>query len=97
MEDIILIGKILDTTKSKYFLRNGELIFELSAANNKNLLTRILGYAECETTNIEANKLKKAVKTVVKGRNFKVKDGQIIYIKLLKPIRVNIVTNQVLD
>ncbi len=96
-KDIILIGKILDTTQSKYFLRNGELIFELSAANNKNLLTRILGYAECETTNIEANKLKKAVKTVVKGRNFKVKDGQIIYIKLLKPIRVNIVTNQVLD
>lgn len=96
-KDIILIGKILDTTQSKYFVRNGELIFELSALNNKNFLTRIFGMAECETTVVEANRIKKAVKTVIKGRDFKVKDGQILYIKLFKPIHVNIVTGEVLD
>ncbi len=96
-KDIILIGKILDTTQSKYFLRNGELIFELSAVNNKNFLTRIFGAAECETTIVEANKIKKVIKTVIKGRDFKVKDGQILYVKLFKPIKINIVTGEVLN
>lgn len=96
-KDIVLIGKILDTTKSRNFVRNGEMIFELSGANNENNLTRILAVAQCETSNIEANKFKKATKNIIKGRNFKVKDGQILYVKLFKPMRVNIVTGEVLD
>lgn len=95
--DIVLIGKILDTTRSKNFVRNGEMIFELSAANNENNLTKILAVAQCETSNVEANKVKKVAKNVIKGRNFKVKDGQILYVKLFKPMRVNIVTGEVLD
>ena len=96
-KDIILIGKILDTTESKYFLRNGELIFELSAVNNKNFLTRIFGAAECETEIVEANKIKKVIRTIIKGKDFKVKDGQILYVKLYKPIKVNIVTGEVVN
>ena len=96
-KDIILIGKILDTTESKYFLRNGELIFELSAVNNKNFLTRIFGAAECETEIVEANKIKKVIRTIIKGKDFKVNDGQILYVKLYKPIKVNIVTGEVVN
>ena len=96
-KDAILIGKILDTTKSKYFIRNGELIFEFSSVNNKNLLTRILAVAECESLLVEANKIKKVVKTILKGRNYIIKDGQIVYITLYKPVRVNIVTGEILD
>ena len=96
-KDIILIGKILDTTTGKTFIRNGELMFELSAVNNKNLLTKILGAAECEAYLVEANKVKKAAKTVLKGREFTAKDGQILYVRLYKPIRVNIVTGEVFD
>ena len=96
-KDIILIGKILDTTKAKNFVRNGELMFELSAANKNNNLTRILGVAEYEAFSVEANKFKKAAKAIVKGRDFTAKDGQILYIRLFKPMRVNIVTGEVLD
>lgn len=96
-KDIILIGKILDTTRSKNFVRNGEIIFELSAANKENNLTRILGVAEYEARAVEANKIKKAGKAIIKGREFVAKDGQILYIKLFKPLRVNIVTGEVLD
>ena len=78
-------------------MRNGELIFELSAVNNKNFLTRIFGAAECETTITESNKIKKVVRTIVKGREFKVKDGQILYVKLFKPVKINIVTGEVLN
>ena len=96
-KDVVLIGKILDTTRSKNFVRNGEMIIEFSAANNDNLLTKIVAVAQCETENVEANKFKKVGKNVIKGREFKVKDGQIIYVKLFKPVRVNVVTGEILD
>lgn len=96
-KDMILIGKILDVADGKYLIRNGEFMFELSAVNNENNLTKILGAAECEVSSIEANKFKKAAKTVLKGRNLTVKDGQILYIKLFRQMRVNIVTGEVLD
>ncbi len=96
-KDIILIGKILDTTKAINFVRNGEMIFELSATNNDKKLTRILGVAEYEAALVESNKVKKAAKNIIKGRDFIAKDGQILYIKLFKPMRVNIVTGEVLD
>lgn len=96
-KDIILIGKILDTTKAINFVRNGEMIFELSATNNNKRFTRILGVAEYEAALVESNKVKKAAKNIIKGRDFIAKDGQILYIKLFKPMRVNIVTGEVLD
>ena len=96
-KDMILIGKILDAADGKYLIRNGKFMFELSAVNNEDNLTKILGAAECEVPSIEANKVKKTFKTVIKGRNLTVKDGQILYIKLFRQMRVNIVTGEVLD
>lgn len=93
----ILIGKILESIDGRPFVRNGELLFELSAVNNKNMLTKILGVAEYQATNIEANKVKKAWRAMFKGREFTAKDGQILYIKLYKPIRVNVVTGEIFD
>lgn len=96
-QDMILIGKVLDTTRSRNFVRNGEILFELSAVNNKDVLTRIMGYAECKEVLAEANKFKKFIKTIIKGRNFVLKDGQVVYIRLYKPIRVNIVTGEIFN
>lgn len=96
-KDLILIGKVLNSVNGKPFIRNGELMFELSAANNNDLLTKVFGYAEYEAPYIEGNKLKKAAGAVIKGRNFTAKDGQIFYIKLFKPLRVNIVTGEIFD
>lgn len=96
-KDIILVGKVLDTTKAVNFVRNGEMVFELSATNNNKNFTRILGVAEYEASVVESNKVKKVAKNILKGRDFIAKDGQILYIKLFKPMRVNIVTGEVLD
>lgn len=96
-KDIILVGKVLDTTKAVNFVRNGEMVFELSATNNNKNFTRILGVAEYEASVVESNKVKKVAKNIIKGRDFIAKDGQILYIKLFKPMRVNIVTGEVLD
>ncbi|MBQ4123329.1 S-layer homology domain-containing protein [bacterium] len=96
-KDLILIGKVLDSVKAKKFVRNGELMFELSAVNNDDILTKIFAFAEYEASYVEGNKFKKATSAVIKGRNFTAKDGQILYIKLFQPIRVNIVTGEILD
>ncbi len=96
-KDTILIGKILDIDKAKYFIKNGSLLFELSAANKNNNYTRIMAVADCEPAQTEFNKIARTAKSIVKGKNFTAKDGQILYIKLYKPIRVNIVTGEILD
>ncbi len=96
-KDILLVGKILEAKKSKLFLNNGEIIFELSAVKNNNIYTRIMAYAECEGQKISKNKIKKVAGNILKGNKFVAKDGDIIYVKLFRPIRVNIVTGEVLD
>lgn len=96
-KDLILIGKILDSVEGKRFIRNGELMFELSAVNNNSMLTKISAFAEYEANHIEGNKFKKSAAAVLKGRNFTAKDGEILYIKLFKPIRINIITGEIFD
>ena len=96
-KDIILTGKVLYSEKAVKFVRNGELMFELSAANKNNNLIRILGAAEYQAEIIESSKIAKTAKTIIKGRDFTAKDGQILYIRLYKPMRVNVVTGEVLD
>ncbi len=96
-KDIKFVGKVLDTTKAMGLIRNGEMIFELSAAKKDGNFTRILAVAEYEAIMVEANKVLKAAKVIFKGRNFIAKDGQILYIKLYRPIRANIVTGEILD
>ena len=86
-KDIILIGKVLDTTKSKTFVRNGGIMLELSGTNKNNNFTRILGMAEFHAKG----------KAILKGKEYVAKDGQILYMKLYKPLRVNIVTGEILD
>ena len=96
-KDTLLIGKIVHTTKSKKFFRNGELIFELSAMNNDELFTRIMAYAECETVNHEDSKIKRISHNVIKGKEFDAMEGQTLYVKLINPIKVNIVTGDIFE
>ncbi|MBQ8887777.1 MAG: S-layer homology domain-containing protein [Candidatus Gastranaerophilales bacterium] len=96
-KDIILVGKILNVIKSKNFFRNGGLLFELSATNNDGNYTRILAAAEYDAKPVDAGKFRKAANKIVKGRDYIVKDGQVLYIRLYKPLKVNVVTGEILD
>lgn len=96
-KDTVLVGKILNVIKSKNFFRNGGMLFELSAANTDGNYTRILAAAEYDAKPVNAGKLRRAGNKVIKGRDYIVKDGQILYIRLYKPLRVNVVTGEILD
>ena len=93
-KDIILTGKILEAEKAIPLLNNGELFIEISGANNEDVMKRIQGLAQFDVHNINANKF---TSKVLKGKNFEVKDGQIVYFKLYAPMRVNLVTGEILD
>lgn len=96
-KDTILVGKVLNSVKSKNFVRNGGMLIELSAANKDGNYTRMLAAAEYDAKPLEVGKFKRTANKVIKGREFIVKDGQILYIKLYKPLRVNIITGEILD
>lgn len=96
-KDTILVGKVLNSIKSKNFVRNGGMLIELSAANKDGNYTRMLAAAEYDAKPLEVGKFKRTANKVIKGREFIVKDGQILYIKLYKPLRVNIITGEILD
>ena len=96
-KETLLIGKILHLSKSKNFVRNGELIFELSTIQNDNLHIRFTAYAECETNNFEESRIKRVGKNIIKGREFDAMEGQTLYVKLINPIKVNIVTGEIFD
>lgn len=96
-KDTVLVGKILNVIKSKNFFHNGGLLFELSATNKDGNYTRILAAAEYDAEPIDAGKLRKATNKIIKGRDFIIKDGQTIYIRLYKPLRVNVITGEILD
>lgn len=96
-KETLLIGKILHLSKSKNFVRNGELIFELSTIKNDNLHIRFTAYAECETLNFEESRIKRIGKKIIKGEEFDAMEGQTLYVKLINPIKVNIVTGEIFD
>lgn len=96
-KNVILIGKVLNSEKSVPFVKNGSLLFELSATNKDGILTRIQGLADCTPPIKESARLSRTVSSVVKGKNFVGKDGQILYVRLYKPLRINIVTGEILD
>ena len=96
-KDLVLVGKILDVEDGRAFIRNGEILFEFSAVNNNNLYTRIQGAVELSAKGGETNKFSKVTRAVFKAKELTLNDGQIIYIRLFKPLRVNIVTQEILD
>ena len=93
-KDLVLVGKILEAKKGKVLLKNGQLLIEVSSASNKNIITKIMGYAQFDVRTVKTNKFRRGV---VKGKNFEVKDGEVIYIRLFEPMRINVVTGEVLD
>lgn len=93
-KDLVLIGKILEAKKGKVLLKNGQLLIEVSSASNKNIITKIMGYVQFDVRTVKTNKFRRGV---VKGKNFEIKDGEVIYIRLFEPMRINVVTGEVLD
>ena len=87
-KDANLKGQMLDVRKGRWFVRNGVLVFDNSLITTTNDQT-VSFNGVCEITK-DRNWFMKFVRFVFKGEKLDVSPEDTIYIKLLKPIKVDL-------
>lgn len=90
-----LKGQFLDVRKGKWFVRNGVLILDNSLITTTNDQTANLS-GVCEITKYR-NRFMKFVRFVFKGEKLDVCPDNIIYIKLLKPLKIDLTNGWILE
>ncbi len=83
-----LKGQMLDVRKGKWFIRNGVLVFDNSLITTTNDQT-VSFNGVCEISK-DRNWFMKFVRFVFKGEQLDVSPEDTVYIKLLKPIKVDL-------
>lgn len=83
-----LKGQMLDVREGKWFVRNGVLVFDNSLITTTNDQTAKFN-AVCQITK-DRNWFMKIVRATLKGEKLDVTPENMIYMKLLKPIKVDL-------
>lgn len=89
-------GQIIDLKKSIYFIRNGQLVLETKTITNKSREK----YFSALGQDPDAETLswwRKVWSAIVKGKKYTVDDGEVIFVRLLNPVRVNLVKTEIID
>jgi len=89
-------GQIIDLKKSIYFIRNGQLVLATKTINNKSQDKTFSALAQ----DPDAKTLswwRRAWNAVVKGKKYNVEDGQVVFVRLLEPVKVNVVTTEIVE
>ena len=90
-----LKGQLLDVRKGKWFVRNGVLVLDNSLLTTNNDQTVSFNGAG-EVTKYR-NWFMKFVRAVLKGEKLNVQAGDTVYIKLLKPIKVDLTNGWIIE
>ena len=90
-----LKGQMLDVRKGKWFVRNGVLVFDNSLITTTNDQT-VSFNGVCEISK-DRNWFMKFVRFVFKGEKLDVNPEDTIYIKTLKPIRVDLTNGWIFE
>lgn len=96
-KDTVLTGRVLDGKKAAFVLKNGSFLIDLFSVNSNGNPAKIYAIAECGAINTSANKVLRTVKHTVKGKNLVITSDDTIYVKLYKPLKVNIVTGDIFE
>jgi len=88
-------GQITDLTPAKYFIRNAKAIFEAQNINTvRRQKTEFNGSVDASSKKYKW--YQKAINFVVKGRKIKFNEGDEVYVKLKKPIRIDLTNSTIL-
>lgn len=90
-----LKGQMLDVRKGQWFVRNGVLVFDNSLITTVNDQTANFR-AVCEVTKYR-NRFMRIVRAVLKGEKLEATPNNVIYLKLLKPVRVDLTNGWILE
>lgn len=90
-----LKGQLLDVRSGKWFVRNGVLVLDNSLiTTNNDQTTAFAGTGEIKK---DRNWFMKIVRATLKGEKLNVNPEDVIYIKLLKPIKVDLTNGWILE
>lgn len=94
-KDSSLKGQLLDVRKGKWFVRNGVLVLDnaLLTTNNDQTVS-FNGVGEISK---HRNWFMKIVRATLKGEKLNVEPEGVVYIKLLKPIKVDLTNGWILE
>ncbi len=94
-KDSILKGQLLDVRQGKWFVRNGVLVLDNSLiTTNNDQTTSFNGVSEVTKYR---NWFMKFVRATLKGEKLEVDPEDVIYIKLLKPIKVDLTNGWIFE
>lgn len=90
-----LKGQLLDVRSGKWFVRNGVLVLDNSLiTTNNDQTTTFSGTGEIKK---DRNWFMKIVRATLKGEKLNVNPEDVVYIKLLKPIKVDLTNGWILE
>lgn len=90
-----LKGQMLDVREGKWFVRNGVLVFDNSLITTTNdQIARFHGVCEVKK---DRNWFMKFVRATLKGEKLEVNPENVIYLKLLKPIKVDLTNGWIFE
>lgn len=90
-----LKGQLLDVRSGKWFVRNGVLVLDNSLITTQNdQTTTFSGTGEIKK---DRNWFMKIVRATLKGEKLNVNPEDVVYIKLLKPIKVDLTNGWILE
>lgn len=90
-----LKGQLLDVRSGKWFVRNGVLVLDNSLITTNNDQTTV--FAGTGEIKKDRNWFMKIVRATLKGEKLNVNPEDVVYIKLLKPIKVDLTNGWILE
>ena len=94
-KDSNLKGQLLDVKSGKWFIRNGVLVLDNSLiTTNNDQTTAFSGIGEIKKNR---NWFMKIVRATLKGEKLSVNPDETVYIKLLKPIKVDLTNGWIIE
>lgn len=96
VENSPITGQIIDIKVGRYFVRNGKVCLETKSIKTCNKqVAKFCGFASMETKC--TGFWQKLFRTIFKGAQVTIKEGQVVNVQLLKPIRVNMSNGTILE
>ena len=90
-----LKGQMLDVRKGKWFVRNGVLVFDNTIITTTNDQTTVFN-GVCDVKK-DRNWFMKIVRATLKGEKLEANPDNVIYFKLLKPVKVDLTNGWIFE
>lgn len=95
-EGVPIAGQVLDLNVARYFWRNGAVILETKSLKTPG--NQIAKFCTLANTDVQVSGFWKKVKRmIIRGEKYELKPGDILNVKTLQPIRVDVVTGRFIE